>query len=105
MRADAPGLPRPKHRPPKGLPPRPRPPQSNTKKTVSGEEWARKLAAVRVKKEDMNRLIMNFLVTEVGALRLAAASGRSPCWGVTPAGKGLLESKLLALLCPLHTWA
>ncbi len=28
----------------------------------------RKLAAVKVKKEDMNRLIMNFLITEVGSL-------------------------------------
>jgi len=34
------------------------------KKTVSVEEWERKLAAVKVRKEDMNRLVMNFLVTE-----------------------------------------
>jgi hypothetical protein len=31
---------------------------------VSVDEWERKLAAVKVRKEDMNRLVMNFLVTE-----------------------------------------
>lgn len=30
------------------------------------KEWESKLAAVKIRKEDMNRLIMNFLVTEVG---------------------------------------
>ncbi len=29
------------------------------------DDWERKLAAVKIRKEDMNRLIMNFLVTEV----------------------------------------
>lgn len=28
------------------------------------DDWERKLAAVKIRKEDMNRLIMNFLVTE-----------------------------------------
>lgn len=35
------------------------------RRKVSLEEWKRKLAAVKVRKEDMNNLIMNFLVTEV----------------------------------------
>ena len=30
------------------------------------DDWERKLASVKIRKEDMNRLIMNFLVTEVG---------------------------------------
>lgn len=34
------------------------------RRKVSLEEWKRKLAAVKVRKEDMNNLIMNFLVTE-----------------------------------------
>ena len=38
------------------------------KKTISAEHWEQKLAAVKVSKEDMNRLVMNFLVTEVGGL-------------------------------------
>ena len=40
-------------------------PQSSDKKKVPLEEWERKLAAVTVRKEDMNKLVMNFLVTEV----------------------------------------
>lgn len=32
------------------------------------DDWERKLAAVKIRKEDMNRLIMNFLVTEVSPL-------------------------------------
>ncbi|GAB4821825.1 hypothetical protein N2152v2_008871 [Parachlorella kessleri] len=45
------------------------------------EDWAKKLAAVKVKKEDMNRLVMNFLVTEgyVDAARaFESESGTSP---------------------------
>ncbi|KAF8071073.1 GID8 [Scenedesmus sp. PABB004] len=34
------------------------------KKAISAEAWDAKLAAVKVAKEDMNRLVMNFLVTE-----------------------------------------
>lgn len=33
------------------------------------EEWEKKLAQVRVSKEDLNRLVMNFLVTEVRGAR------------------------------------
>lgn len=39
--------------------------QAWTKKVVSKDDWEKKLAAVKVAKEDMNRLVMNFLVTEV----------------------------------------
>lgn len=35
------------------------------KKTFDEASWQAKLAQARVPKEDMNRLIMNFLVTEV----------------------------------------
>lgn len=41
------------------------PPPAASKKTISNEQWDTKLAAVKVAKEDMNRLVMNFLVTEV----------------------------------------
>ena len=33
-------------------------------KSVSREEWERKLDDVQVQKKDMNRLVMNYLVTE-----------------------------------------
>jgi hypothetical protein len=33
-------------------------------KTIKLEEWEQKLAGVTVRKEDMNKLVMNFLVTE-----------------------------------------
>lgn len=35
------------------------------KKRYSMKEWEAKLAAATVRKEDMNELVMNFLVTEV----------------------------------------
>lgn len=34
-------------------------------KTISLTEWEKKLADVKVRKEDMNKLVMNFFVTEV----------------------------------------
>lgn len=40
-------------------------PQSSSRRTISKDEWSRKLAAVKLRKDDMNRLVMNFLVTEV----------------------------------------
>ena len=40
--------------------------QGWTKKVVSKDDWEKKLAAVKVYKEDMNKLVMDFLVTEVG---------------------------------------
>lgn len=39
--------------------------QGWTKKVVSKDDWEKKLAAVKVYKEDMNKLVMDFLVTEV----------------------------------------
>jgi hypothetical protein len=43
--------------------------QSNNKKRISAEEWQRRLRDVRIRKEDMNRVVMNFLVTEVREVR------------------------------------
>ncbi|WIA11855.1 hypothetical protein OEZ85_011941 [Tetradesmus obliquus] len=40
------------------------PPTTASKKSISNEQWEAKLAAVKVAKEDMNKLVMNFLVTE-----------------------------------------
>ncbi|BFG27698.1 hypothetical protein CerSpe_139730 [Prunus speciosa] len=35
-----------------------------SKKVITREEWEKKLKDVKIKKEDMNKLVMNFLVTE-----------------------------------------
>ena len=40
--------------------------QAPSKRKISKEDWERKLAAVELRKEDLNQLVMNFLVTEVG---------------------------------------
>ncbi|XP_075502988.1 protein GID8 homolog isoform X3 [Primulina tabacum] len=37
---------------------------AESKKVIGMDEWKRKLQAVNVRKEDMNKLVMNFLVTE-----------------------------------------
>lgn len=37
---------------------------ATTKKVITREEWEKKVSDVKVRKEDMNRLVMNFLVTE-----------------------------------------
>lgn len=37
---------------------------------ITSAEWERKLDEVKLRKDDMNRLIMNFLVTEVKLLKL-----------------------------------
>mmetsp|Transcript_12756 Transcript_12756/g.35865 ORF Transcript_12756/g.35865 Transcript_12756/m.35865 type:complete len:231 (-) Transcript_12756:67-759(-) len=53
----------------------------SSKKTISKEEWEKKLAAVKIRKEDMNVLVMNFLVTEgyVEAARMfEKESGTAP---------------------------
>lgn len=42
-------------------------PPSASKKTISSDAWDAKLSLVKVSKEDMNKLVMNFLVTEVCA--------------------------------------
>lgn len=38
--------------------------ESPEKKKILTKEWESKLGAVKIRKEDMNRLVMNFLVTE-----------------------------------------
>ncbi|CAN6453460.1 unnamed protein product [Victoria cruziana] len=37
---------------------------SSSKKVFTREEWEKKLNDVKIRKEDMNKLVMNFLVTE-----------------------------------------
>ncbi|XP_008798010.1 protein GID8 homolog isoform X2 [Phoenix dactylifera] len=37
---------------------------STSKKVITRDEWERKLKDVKIRKEDMNKLVMNFLVTE-----------------------------------------
>lgn len=55
--------------------------ESSNKKTITKEQWESKLSNVRIAKEDMNRLVMNFLVTEgyVDAARMfEKESGTEP---------------------------
>lgn len=35
-----------------------------SKKVITREEWEKKFNDVKIRKEDMNKLVMNFLVTE-----------------------------------------
>ncbi|KAI3436058.1 hypothetical protein D9Q98_002117 [Chlorella vulgaris] len=53
--------------------------EAGNKKRISAEEWQRKLREVRVAKEDMNRVVMNFLVTEgyVDAARVFERESRT----------------------------
>ena len=51
--------------------------QGLDKKRLLMDDWERKLASVKIRKEDMNRLIMNFLVTEVRPLCMKAVSTTS----------------------------
>lgn len=38
--------------------------ESSSRKLITKDEWVKKLNEVKIRKEDMNKLIMNFLVTE-----------------------------------------
>lgn len=38
--------------------------QATSKKVITRVDWEKKLNNVKVRKEDMNKLVMNFLVTE-----------------------------------------
>ena len=40
--------------------------QASDKKRIPNDEWERKLGEVKIRKEDMNKLVMNFFTTEVG---------------------------------------
>ncbi|KAL2524181.1 LisH and RanBPM domains containing protein [Abeliophyllum distichum] len=52
-----------------------------TKKVITKEDWEKRLNDVKIRKEDMNRLVMNFLVTEgyvEAAERFRLESGTEP---------------------------
>ncbi|KAG5460440.1 MAG: hypothetical protein BJ554DRAFT_7509, partial [Olpidium bornovanus] len=54
---------------------------SSPKKVISREEWERKLADVKINKDELNKLIMNYLVIEGyknAAERFSAESGIVP---------------------------
>lgn len=38
--------------------------QATSKKVITREEWEKRLNSVKIRKDDMNKLVMNFLVTE-----------------------------------------
>ena len=68
--------------------------QSPDRRKILNDEWERKLAGIRVRKEDMNRLVMNFLVTE--------ASPVSPCcWSYFNVNR-ICFLCALRLSCPLQ---
>ncbi|XP_064935628.1 protein GID8 homolog isoform X1 [Musa acuminata AAA Group] len=55
--------------------------QPMSKKVITREEWERKLKDVKIRKEDMNKLVMNFLVTEgyvEAAEKFRVESGTEP---------------------------
>ncbi|KAK3248167.1 Glucose-induced degradation complex subunit [Cymbomonas tetramitiformis] len=55
--------------------------ESSQKKTINKEEWEKKLSTIKIRKEDMNKLVMNFLVTEgfvEAAETFQKESGTSP---------------------------
>eukprot|EP00252_Welwitschia_mirabilis_P004390 TRINITY_DN14749_c0_g1_i1.p1 TRINITY_DN14749_c0_g1~~TRINITY_DN14749_c0_g1_i1.p1 ORF type:complete len:246 (+),score=64.06 TRINITY_DN14749_c0_g1_i1:148-885(+) len=55
--------------------------KSTSKKVITKEDWIKKLNDVKVRKEDMNKLVMNFLVTEgyvEAAERFRMESGTEP---------------------------
>uniref|UniRef100_A0ACD5TRY5 Uncharacterized protein n=2 Tax=Avena sativa TaxID=4498 RepID=A0ACD5TRY5_AVESA len=54
---------------------------ASSKKVLTRDEWERKLREVKIRKDDMNRLVMNFLVTEGlvdAADRFRLESGTQP---------------------------
>ena len=55
--------------------------QSASKKVIGVEEWEKKLASVKISKEDMNKLVMNFLITEVGREGSVSKQHWSVRWG------------------------
>ncbi|KAJ6837607.1 glucose-induced degradation protein 8-like protein isoform X1 [Iris pallida] len=61
--------------------PTPSPSMATSKKVITREEWERKLKEAGVRKDDMNRIVMNFLVTEGyadAADKFRAESGTQP---------------------------
>ena len=52
-------------------------PQASDDRRITKAAWAARCAAVDVRKEDMNRLVMNFLVTEVRVRRVEGRGGKS----------------------------
>lgn len=68
-----------------------------SKKTISAEAWEAKLAAVKVSKDDMNRLVMNFLVTEVSQGMDSGAGMRAA--DVLLPSKGLLQHMSTDICC------
>ncbi|KAH9289737.1 hypothetical protein KI387_033854, partial [Taxus chinensis] len=55
--------------------------KSTSKKVITKEDWEKKLNDVKIRKEDMNKLVMNFLVTEgyvEAAERFRTESGTEP---------------------------
>ena len=63
--------------------------QASSKKVITREEWERKLNDVKIRKEDMNKLVMNFLVTEgyvdaAEKFRMESGTERILLWFLMP---------------------
>ena len=67
-----------------------RAPQAVAKKVIRAEEWRTKMNKVVVRKEDMNRLVMNYLVTEgyADAARQFSIESGAPITGASSGGGG-----------------
>ncbi|KAK6917498.1 CTLH/CRA C-terminal to LisH motif domain [Dillenia turbinata] len=68
---------------------------ATSKKVITREEWEKKLNDVKIRKEDMNKLVMNFLVTEGyvdAAEKFRMESGTEQCLNFTK-GSFLLDEK------------
>ena len=67
-----------------------RAPQAVAKKVIRAEEWRTKMNKVVVRKEDMNRLVMNYLVTEgyADAARQFSIESGAPITGASSSGGG-----------------
>lgn len=83
------------------------------RRTIAPDAWEARLAAVRLAKEDMNRLVMNFLVTEVCVCRMharavghrlrARAAGGNRATPAPPAAKARNENYRLPPLARNET--
>jgi hypothetical protein len=67
-------------------------------KTITTEEWETKRRNTTVQREDMNKVVMNFLVTEVSMSRLRShcLTGPQPACKPLPDGSAPLKRSWVA---------
>ncbi|KAL0873676.1 hypothetical protein Bca101_023381 [Brassica carinata] len=75
---------------------------ATSKKVITRDEWEKKLNAVKLRKEDMNTLVMNFLVTEgfvEAADKFQRESGTKRTWCVWSTVQWCRLQGMLCSLC------